>query len=113
MKLIIAGSRGIKEELALAIISSNIYFKVTEVVSGVCRGVDMAGEHWASDNGIKVTRFPADWDLHGRGAGPIRNRKMAKYADALFIIWDGQSRGSANMIKQAKENNLTIFETVV
>ena len=35
---------------------------------------------------------------------------MAQYADACIVLYDGKSKGSANMIKQAKENGL---ETMV
>lgn len=49
---------------------------------------------------IPVKRFPADWDRHGRAAGPIRNCQMAQYADALIAIWDGKSRGTKNMIDE-------------
>ena len=44
--------------------------------------------------------FPADWDKHGRAAGPIRNKQMADYADVLIAVWDGKSRGTKNMIDE-------------
>ena len=69
-----------------------------EVVSGGCRGPDQMGEVWAKHRGIPVQLFPADWKLHGKSAGPIRNKRMAEYADALVAIWDGSSHGTANMI---------------
>jgi hypothetical protein len=46
--------------------------------------------------------FPAKWDKYGKAAGPLRNREMAAYADALILVWDGKSRGSANMLAEAK-----------
>lgn len=71
------------------------------------------GEQWAKSESITVKEFPADWDTYGRPAGQIRNRAMAKYADALILIWDGVSRGSAGMLRYAKELGLEIFECVV
>lgn len=41
-------------------------------------------------------------------AGPIRNAKMADNADALIAFWDGQSRGTKNMIETAKMKGLEI-----
>lgn len=38
---------------------------------------------------------------------------MADYADAMILVWDGKSRGSANMLKQAREKGLKIYEKVV
>lgn len=66
------------------------------------------GEAWARENGISYIRFPADWDKYGRSAGMIRNREMAKYAEALIAIWDGRSRGTSNMMSTAAVLGLRI-----
>ncbi len=102
MKLVIAGSRDwspTPEEID-AQFCEFLFCKaeVTEVVSGRARGADDAGEAWAAVNGIPVKPFPANWDKYGKGAGPIRNRQMAKYADMAIVFWKNQSSGSANMI---------------
>jgi hypothetical protein len=55
-----------------------------------------------------VKEFPANWVEHGRAAGPIRNGQMADYADALIAVWDGKSKGTGNMINQARENRLPL-----
>ena len=75
-------------------------FEITEVVSGTAIGVDSLGEKYARVNDIPTERKPADWNKHGRAAGPIRNREMAKYADAAVIVWDGESNGTRNMINE-------------
>lgn len=114
MKVIIAGSRTIRNyyEVSQAIQDSG--FKVTEVVSGGAAGVDLLGEEWARYNGyIPVRRFPADWTKHGKAAGPIRNGEMAAYADALIEIHDGESRGTADMIRQAEKAGLLVYVKTV
>lgn len=65
-------------------------------------GADYLGEKWALSNWYTLVRFHADWDKHGRKAGPIRNREMAKFADAAILFWDGSSPGTADMIEVAK-----------
>lgn len=103
MKLIIAGSRHFEEGLAYAElvkirITDHPMIQATEIVSGKAKGVDSAGEAYADFYGeIPVKEFPAEWDKYGNRAGPIRNNKMAAYADALLLIWDGKSTGSAHM----------------
>lgn len=52
--------------------------------------------------------FPADWNKHGKAAGPILNAEMAEVADALIAFWDGKSRGTANMIQLAKDKGLKV-----
>ena len=100
MKVIIAGSRTIHDYALVVNAMQRCGFNVTEVVCGMATGIDRLGEQWAIANGITVKEMPADWNRHGRAAGPIRNRAMAKYADAAVIIWDGKSRGSRNMVNE-------------
>lgn len=50
--------------------------------------------------GFNVQRFSADWEKHGKAAGPIRNRDMLKSGADLVIAFrmDGESRGTDDMI---------------
>jgi hypothetical protein len=118
MRVIVAGSRGIRslEVVAAAIAASG--FTVTEIVSGAQRtrdpvtgaiigGADYWGEQWAAQQGVPVKLFPADWSL-GRRAGPLRNESMAVYGQALVAVWDGQSRGTADMIRRARAHGLPV-----
>lgn len=72
-------------------------------LSGGCRGADMLGEKYASENGFSVERYSADWQKYGKSAGPKRNLQMAKACDYVICFWDGKSHGTANMISCAKE----------
>lgn len=108
MKTIIAGMRDYHNYSVLKFAMNQLDFMPTEIVSGAASGVDSLGERWAKENGIPIKRFHADWDEHGKAAGPIRNRKMASYAHALVAIWDGKSRGTSNMIEEARRRNLTV-----
>lgn len=107
MRVIIAGSRSVTDphEVNRAIIDSG--FVITEVVSGGCYGPDTFGEQWAARQGIPVKRFPADWNKHGKAAGPLRNQEMVDYADAVIAVWDGQSRGVASLMKCALNKPLS------
>lgn len=102
MKLIIAGSRTISltPDTIADILTHFGVDEITEVVSGTAGGMDKAGEAFASSYDLPVKRFPADWDKLGKAAGHIRNAAMAKHGDSLLLIWDGSSRGSANMKKE-------------
>lgn len=104
MKVIIAGSRSfICDQVFYGAINVLCPYDITEVVSGGARGVDAMGERWAEINCYPLTKFPADWERHGKAAGPIRNKAMAEYADALFYIHYESSPGTADMIKQMKK----------
>ena len=82
---------------------------ITIVVSGGAPGVDTLGEQYADEMNIPVHVYEADWDKHGRAAGPIRNRKMAENAEALIALWDGKSKGTKNMIETATKKGLMVY----
>ncbi len=111
MKIIIAGSRDFNDYSLLKEKSNFLLSKTTEnieIVSGGARGADYLGEKYASENKLKLKIFPADWIKYGRGAGFVRNKQMAEYADALIAFWDGKSSGTKMMIELAKEMNLKV-----
>lgn len=87
-----------------------------EIVSGACNtgkltwnredgtivcGADGLGERYANEKKINVVYFAADWDKHGKAAGPIRNKMMAEYATHCVCFWDGISKGTMNMMEEA------------
>lgn len=113
LKTIIAGCRHIAsyQEVRKAIEDSG--FNITEVVCGEARGVDSLGKKYALTNSIPVKSFPANWNKYGRGAGSIRNRQMAEYAEALIAVWDGYSTGTGNMITNARSLGLKVFIYIV
>ena len=78
------------------------------IVSGHAKGADALGERYAQERGLACEQYPADWEKYGRGAGPIRNEQMANVANALIAFWDGQSRGTANMINLAMSKGLKV-----
>lgn len=79
-----------------------------QIVCGKAHGADTLGERYARERGYSVNDFPANWKTYGKRAGYIRNVEMAQNADALVAFWDGQSRGTAHMIKMAKEYGLLV-----
>jgi SLOG family YspA-like protein len=110
VKVIIAGSRSLagRGHLVTEAVSAS-GFDITEVVSGTAPGIDLLGEAWAARNEKKVARYPANWSAFGRAAGPIRNKGMAEYADALIAIWDGSSRGTENMMETMRSFRKPVF----
>lgn len=99
MKLLIAGSRGVTDlDTASKAINSVLWGPIEEVVYGGASGADELGRQWATKMGIPVKLFPADWDLHGKSAGYLRNQEMGEYADCLVALWNGSSKGTKHMI---------------
>lgn len=109
MKTIIAGSRIFDDYTVFIEGMEKVPFNITEIISGCAPGADTMGEALAAELGLPVHLFPADWNKHGKAAGPIRNGQMAKEADALVAFLTRNSKGTANMIAQAEKKNIPIF----
>ena len=112
MKIIIAGTRTFDNKQLLFNIMNDIIEKLDlhyfEVISGTAEGADKLGEEWAEERKITVSRFPPDWNKHGKAAGPIRNSQMADAADMCVVFWDGKSKGTKNMIETALSKGLFV-----
>ena len=114
MNLVIAGSRdirvgivGIQEYITAARLSPKL------VITGGASGIDTDGRNWAVDRGIPHLVCPANWEDLGKRAGPIRNAEMADHADHLLLIWDGKSKGSADMKAKMLRRGKPITEVIV
>lgn len=83
------------------------------IVHGGCRGVDLLAEKWAKEeNNYETIIFIPDWS-RGKKAGPDRNKKMVEFVAAQekgFVVafWDGTSRGTKNLIFEAKKLGLSL-----
>lgn len=110
MKLIIAGGRdyALTDEDYQRLDDIHARTPIAEVVSGHATGADLGGEAWAEARGIPVRLFRARWGSHGPSAGPIRNRQMAQYADAVALFPGG--RGTAHMAQEGQRAGLRIFD---
>ncbi len=113
MRTIIAGSRTIKQYAVVEQAIRESALNITEVVSGAAYGVDQLGEMYGKRNGLPIRSFPAEWQKYGKSAGYRRNEVMAKNADALIAVWDGESRGTKHMIDIARAAGLTVYVKVV
>ena len=112
-RVIIAGTRDFSDYQLLhdkcdAILSAKRKDSNIIIVSGTARGADRLGERYARERGYEIRQFPADWLNDEKKAGPVRNAKMADNADALIAFWDGQSRGTKNMIETARRKGLAV-----
>lgn len=78
------------------------------ILSGHCYGTDLLGEKFAQERKYDLEIYPAEWSRYGAAAGPRRNKQMAANAQALIAFWDGKSKGTKNMIEEAKKVGLLV-----
>ncbi len=103
LRVLVCGGRGYSDRARL--FSFLDEFKHLGVVaSGAAPGADWLAEQWCMEHGVPFKGYPAQWDVHGKAAGPIRNRQMlneGKPDEALGLIsglvGSEFSKGSQNM----------------
>ena len=76
------------------------------IISGGAAGADTLAERYAGNYDWPFEVYWADWSTHGRGAGPVRNSSMVRDASILIAFWDGESRGTKDVITKAINSGL-------
>lgn len=72
-------------------------------------GADQIASDCWKRNGLPEDPHPADWDRHGRAAGPIRNQHMVDIgADVVLAFPLGKSPGTRGCIKAARAAGLPV-----
>lgn len=80
------------------------------IISGTAKGADTLGERYATECGWELVRYPADWETHGKRAGPIRNSQMLREGkpDLVVAFLAPNSRGTKHMIEIAEKAGVKV-----
>lgn len=108
MKVLVCGGRDFDDvDLMYGVLDA---LDINHVVSGHARGADQMAEMWADQRGIPLSIFPAEWEVHGRRAGPIRNQQMLDEGKPDLVIAFPGGRGTADMVARAKKAGVMVRE---
>lgn len=83
---------------------------VSVVIHGNARGADWLADRWARANAVDRLAFPADWETHGRAAGPKRNQRMLDEGRPDLVIAFPGGRGTADMVRRARKAGVKVIE---
>lgn len=103
MKVLVSGSRHYADYEKVKEVLND--YRISHIIHGAAaRGVDRLAGRYGTEMGIRVSEYPARWDIYGKSAGPIRNRRMLEEGlpDMVIAFLASNSRGTKNMIDQAE-----------
>lgn len=113
MRVIVCGGRDYQNRSHVYAVLRDLrqrYGSLT-IIEGGATGADRLAREWASHENQACVTVEADWKLHGRAAGPLRNRAMLEQNPALVVAFPG-GRGTADMTKQALAAGVQVLAAV-
>ena len=108
--LLVCGGRDYTDHHTLSRILGAL--KPSLVVHGGARGADTLAGAWATRTSTQQEVYRAEWDRHGRKAGPIRNSAIIAGAGSridLCVAFPGGA-GTSDMIQKAAGAGIPIFK---
>ena len=115
-RVLVCGSRTFYQVQMLERILDGVVPRGTvTIVHGAANGADSLAAGWAKIRGHHVEAHPADWDRHGRSAGPIRNQEMLDSGvDLVVAFYDGgKTAGTMDMVNRAVAAHVMTIEVTV
>lgn len=82
---------------------------ISLLIEGGAKGTDHLAQSWAKTHNVTFTTYRANWDKHGKSAGPIRNRQMLEEGLPDVVIAFPGGRGTDNMIDQARKKGIPVI----
>lgn len=85
-----------------------------KIIVGDCpTGADAFARIWCFTNNVEYDVYYADWERHGRAAGPLRNMEMiAQKPDLVLAFYakGASNKGTSNCVKQAVMAGIPVMQ---
>jgi hypothetical protein len=112
-RVLVCGGRDYQNSSRVQIVLSILRkeFDIECIIEGGATGADTFAGDWADSVGIPRITYsvtPEDWRKFGKSAGHRRNTKMLIDGKPDLVIAFPGGRGTANMIKQARNANIAV-----
>jgi predicted Rossmann-fold nucleotide-binding protein len=79
------------------------------LLTGGATGADTLAARWAKEHNVPCEVYPANWQLHGRAAGFVRNVEMIKTGIDMLIAFPGGT-GTAHMMIACLKHGIKVVK---
>ena len=84
--------------------------KIGMIVHGGAKGADTLAGNWCYERAVPMMLVPAEWALHGKKAGFIRNAKMLAVGKPDLVVAFPGGVGTAMMVRLARKAGVRVIE---
>ena len=111
MKVLVCGGRHFNDEkLMYKVFNTGEIGNIDTIIHGGCTGADKIAHDWAFCYARRVEIYHADWTRVGKAAGPLRNIRMLEHSKPDLVVAFPGGKGTAHMVKIAKEAGVPVKE---
>jgi hypothetical protein len=111
-RVLVCGGRNFASPAQVALALDRLHTErgFTALIQGGASGADALAKDWVRTK-PEIERYEckADWEKHGRAAGPLRNARMLEWKPDLVVAFTG-GKGTANMVDQARRAGVPVIE---
>lgn len=110
MRVLVCGGRDFNDKDMLESLLDEIHRQcyITLLIDGGASGADGLARLWAKDNTIEVMTFGAEWEIYGKSAGPIINKKMPREGNPDMVVAFPGGVGTANMVRISEDAGVEV-----
>lgn len=107
MTVLVTGGRAYNDSAAVVRALDGLGY-VEAVVCGGATGADFLAWEWAASHGVPVFVYRAQWRVHGRAAGPIRNQQMLDERKPDLVVAFPGGSGTTDMVRRAQSAGVPV-----
>lgn len=109
-RVLVCGGRDFADRRSVYTSLDGLVPRPTRIIAGGAPGADALAADWAGYRGVPKYIFHADWEKHGKAAGPIRNQEMLDDGRPNLVLAFPGGRGTADMVRRAKAAGVPVIE---
>lgn len=113
MRVLVCGGRDYDDSRRVYAVLDKLHAEagILRLIEGGAQGADRLARDWANNiGGVRVETFEADWEHHGKFAGPMRNSRMLAEGRPDVVVAFPGGRGTADMVRKARREGVKVVE---